>query len=63
MKDWMIGALAEGAGRAMASLLLLPVTYGMLQMFLWLTSEWAALPEITNRQVVLLAVAIAIFGR
>lgn len=61
--QWWLNALAEGAARALASLVLFPITYVMLKWFLWFASDWAQFPELSTRQVVALAFGIAIFGR
>lgn len=64
MKDLFWTSFAEGAARGVTAILLLPLTYGMLKLATMSgILEWANLPVPDNRQLVVAALAVAVFGR
>ena len=61
--DWK-QIFIEGSAKAVASIICLPITFLILKGFVWSgVFEWAALPSPDNRQIMLAAFFIAVFGR
>ncbi len=63
MSDFLIKAITEGIARGIAGTLLFPLTYGMLIVLLWSARQWVEVPEVSNGQLVWLAIAITALGR
>ena len=58
MSERIINVFIENLASCIVGLLFLPLTFLLLKMFLGAMQEWAALPEFSNEQIIVMAVVL-----